>query len=91
MTLDVIDTEILALVAVLNGILTSLYQLLAIFVIGLGVIKALFIFLKDGFFKSQASDAFQRSRLSMGYSLLTGVEFSDRSDDSQNNDLQPLG
>lgn len=75
MLLNAVNTEISSLVVLLNAILTSLCQLLAIFVIGIGVIKALYIFLKDGLFKPESSEAFQSSRLSMGYSFSLGLSF----------------
>ena len=59
----------------LNTILTSLCQLLALFVIAIGVTKALFIFLKDGLFRSQNPEIFQQSRLAMGYSFSLGLSF----------------
>ncbi|NEO28297.1 MAG: DUF1622 domain-containing protein [Kamptonema sp. SIO4C4] len=67
--------EIATLVILINGILTSLCQLLAIFVISIGVTKALFIFLKDALFRTKTPDAFQRSRLAMGYSFSLGLSF----------------
>ncbi len=73
--LDLLGTEISALVILLNTILTSLCQLLALFVIAIGVTKALFIFLKDGLFSSQTPDIFQKSRLAMGYSFSLGLSF----------------
>lgn len=75
MTLDVIGADISALVVLLNSILTSLCQLLALFVIAIGVTKALFIFLKDALLQPQTPDAFQRSRLAMGYSFSLGLSF----------------
>ena len=75
MTLDILGTEISALVILLNTILTSLCQLLALFVIAIGVTKALFIFLKDGLFRSQNPETFQHSRLAMGYSFSLGLSF----------------
>ncbi len=58
-----------------NIILTSLCQLLAILVIGLGVTRALIIFVKDALFKPHTTEAFQRSRLVMGYSFSLGLSF----------------
>ena len=73
--LNDMGSEIAALVGLLNGILTSLCQLLALFVIAIGVTKALVIFLKDALFRPQTPDAFQRSRLAMGYSFSLGLSF----------------
>lgn len=75
MALDSLSAEISALVIRLNGILTSLCQLLALFVIAIGVTRALLIFLKDALFRPQTPDAFQRSRLAMGYSFSLGLSF----------------
>ncbi len=75
MALDVVSAEISALVILLNSILTSLCQLLALFVIAIGVTKALFIFLKAGFFRPETTEAFQHSRLAMGYSFSLGLSF----------------
>ncbi|MBE9140726.1 DUF1622 domain-containing protein [Nodosilinea sp. LEGE 07088] len=75
MSLDVVGTEISTLVSSLNGILTSLCQLLALFVIAIGVTRALLIFLKDALLGPQTPDTFQRSRLAMGYSFSLGLSF----------------
>ncbi|MDC0832939.1 hypothetical protein CKA32_005747 [Geitlerinema sp. FC II] len=72
MALDVVISEFVIL---LNGILTSFCQLLALFVIAIGVTRALVIFLKDALFSPQTSDAFQRSRLVMGYSFSLALSF----------------
>ncbi len=69
-------SETLALtVRVCNELLTSLCQLLALFVIFVGIMRALIIFLKDLLFKPQTTEAFQRSRLAMGYSFSLGLSF----------------
>jgi len=73
--LEIVGSEISALVILLNSILTSLCQLLALFVIAIGVTKALLIFLKDALLHPQTSDAFQRSRLAMGYSFSLALSF----------------
>ncbi len=75
MVLDVVGHEISTLVIQLNSILTGLCQLLALFVIAIGVTKALFIFLKDALLWPKTPDAFQRSRLAMGYSFSLGLSF----------------
>ncbi len=59
----------------LNGILISVCQLLALFVISVGILKALVIFLRDALFKPHTPTAFQRSRLEMGYSFSLGLSF----------------
>ena len=69
-------SETLALmVGIGNELLTSLCQLLALFVIFVGIMRALLIFLKDLLFKPQTTEAFQRSRLAMGYSFSLGLSF----------------
>ncbi len=69
-------SENLALiVSIGNELLTSLCQLLALFVIFVGIMRALIIFLKDLLFKPQTTEAFQRSRLAMGYSFSLGLSF----------------
>ncbi len=58
-----------------NGILISICQLLALVVIAIGVIRALLIFLSETFFKKQTFEAFQNSRLMMGYAFSLGLSF----------------
>lgn len=70
-----ISSDMAVFVTVMTGILTSICQLLALFVIGVGVFKALFIFLKDSLFKPHTPTAFQSSRLEMGYSFSLGLSF----------------
>ena len=74
MNLDSLSMEMAVLVERVNGILTSLCQFLALFVITVGIVRALIIFLKD-LFKPQSPAAFQRSRLAMGYSFSLGLSF----------------
>jgi uncharacterized membrane protein len=64
-----------AAVLVLNALLISLCQLLALFVISVGICKALFIFLKDSLFTAHTPIAFQQSRLEMGYAFSLGLSF----------------
>lgn len=75
MNLQEIEAGMTTLVISGNIILTSLCQLLAILVIGLGVTRALIIFIKDALFKPHTMEAFQRSRLVMGYSFSLGLSF----------------
>ncbi|MEA5511704.1 DUF1622 domain-containing protein [Crocosphaera sp. UHCC 0190] len=75
MMIQSISSDLALLVRVGNEILTSFCQLLAIFVIFSGVIRALIIVLKDFLFKPQTTEAFQRSRLAMGYSFSLGLSF----------------
>jgi len=74
MALDVVGAKISAFVISTNGILTRFCQLLALFIIAIGVTKALVIFLKDALFRPQTSEAFQRSRLVMGYSFSLKID-----------------
>ena len=74
MALDTVSTNLASLVITISRILTSICQLLALFVIAVGVTRALVIFLKDLLF-TQSSEAFQRSRLAMGYSFSLGLSF----------------
>ncbi|MGK7926712.1 MAG: DUF1622 domain-containing protein [Spirulina sp.] len=74
MNLDSLAMEMAVLVERVNGILTSLCQFLALFVITVGIVRALIIFLKD-LFKPQSPTAFQKSRLAMGYSFSLGLSF----------------
>jgi uncharacterized membrane protein len=61
----------------LDGILISICQLLALFVISIGVVKALLIFLRNSFLqpKMATSITFQSSRLEMGYAFSLGLSF----------------
>ncbi|MDJ0592609.1 MAG: DUF1622 domain-containing protein, partial [Pleurocapsa sp. MO_226.B13] len=53
----------------------SLCQLLALFVIVTGIIKALIIYCKHIFSNSRSAIAFQASRLELGYSFSLGLSF----------------
>lgn len=75
MLLDGIEAELSGFVISLNGILTGFCQLLALFVIAIGVTRALIIYLKDALFKPQTTEAFQRGRLVMGYSFSLALSF----------------
>ncbi|MDJ0736354.1 MAG: DUF1622 domain-containing protein [Nostocaceae cyanobacterium] len=59
----------------LNGIAVSICQLLALFVISIGIIKALIIHLKHSWSFSSSSVGFWESRLEMGYSFSLGLSF----------------
>lgn len=61
----------------LDGILISVCQLLALFVISTGVVKALVIFLRNSFLQPKMATAttFQSSRLEMGYAFSLGLSF----------------
>ncbi|MBE9125211.1 DUF1622 domain-containing protein [Coleofasciculus sp. LEGE 07081] len=59
----------------LNGVVVNICQLLALFVISVGIIKALTIFLRHALFSYHSANAFQESRLEMGYSFSLGLGF----------------
>lgn len=73
--LQSISGQMAAFVTISTEILTSICQLLALFVISVGVFKALLIFLKDSLFKPHTPTAFQMSRLEMGYSFSLGLSY----------------
>ncbi|MBF2078767.1 MAG: DUF1622 domain-containing protein [Synechococcales cyanobacterium T60_A2020_003] len=75
MEIDAIQSSIASTVLVLNSILISTCQLLAIFVISVGIIRALVIYLSESLLKTQSPESFQRSRLEMGYSFSLGLSF----------------
>ncbi|PZD72147.1 hypothetical protein C1752_03967 [Acaryochloris thomasi RCC1774] len=75
MTIESVSMSLEITVVILNGILTSVCQLLALFVILTGVVKAFFIFLKNAFLQPHTQTAFQQSRLEMGYSFSLGLSF----------------
>lgn len=62
-------------VRMLNGWVVSVCQLMALFVIATGIVKALFIYLKQSLIQSETASAFQESRLQMGYSFSLGLGF----------------
>ena len=64
-----------ALVKMLNGIAINICQMLALFVISIGIIKGLIIYLRNAFSFSASAKAFQESRLQMGYSFSLGLSF----------------
>ena len=66
---------LITLVRTLNGWVVSLCQLLALFVIFTGIIKALIIYCKYVFSNSSSAIAFQASRLELGYSFSLGLSF----------------
>ena len=59
----------------LIDIAISTCQLLALFVISIGLIKGLIIFLRNALSFSNSSKMFQESRLQMGYSFSLGLNF----------------
>ena len=75
MDIQLFETNLAALVQACSGILINTCQLLAIFVIAVGVVRALLVFLRSSLFQPQTTIAFQRSRLAMGYSFSLGLSF----------------
>ncbi len=73
--LDSLNENAHLFVLACNGILISVCQLLALLVIAIGVIRALLIFLSETFLKRQTFEAFQNSRLMMGYAFSLGLSF----------------
>lgn len=59
----------------LDVILISICQLLALFVIAVGISRALLIYLKGLLTHMPAAAAFQQSRLTMGYAFSLGLSF----------------
>jgi uncharacterized membrane protein len=75
MDIQLFEINLTGLVRTCSGILINTCQLLAIFVISVGVVRALLIFLRSSLFQPQTALAFQRSRLAMGYSFSLGLSF----------------
>ena len=63
------------LVGTLNSWVVSLCQLLALFVIITGIVKALIIYGRHIFTNSSSAIAFQGSRLELGYAFSLGLSF----------------
>lgn len=59
----------------LIDIAISTTQLLALFVIAIGLFKGLIIFLRNALSFSNSAKSFQESRLQMGYSFSLGLNF----------------
>jgi uncharacterized membrane protein len=62
-------------IQIANGLLTNLCHLLALFVIAVGIGRAVVIYARDILFKHHTSEAFQSSRLAMGYAFSLGLSF----------------
>lgn len=75
MIMELFSEDIALFVRTLNGLTISLCQFLALLIIVLGVMRALLIYVSDGLFRRQTTDAFQNSRLSMSYSFSLGLSF----------------
>ncbi len=59
----------------INDVIVHFCQLLAMFVISIGVVKALIVFVKDALFGGKAGEAIQESRLELGHSFSLGLGF----------------
>jgi uncharacterized membrane protein len=75
LNIHLLNQELKIFVQLSNEILTSICQLLALMIIAFGVIRGLFIFLKETLLRKETSQAFQQSRLMMGYSFSLGLSF----------------
>lgn len=75
MSLEALNQNATDLIRVLNGLLTSTCQLLAIAVISIGVVRAMAVYLKDAILHGKTAEAFQNSRLTMGYAFSLGLSF----------------
>ncbi|MGF1494592.1 MAG: DUF1622 domain-containing protein [Microcoleaceae cyanobacterium] len=60
-------------VKALTGYIVSICQLFALFIISIGIIKALWIYIRYSLFSFQSGIAFQQGRLEMGYSFSLGL------------------
>jgi len=63
------------IVTELNYYVRHICQILAIFVIFTGMIKSLWIFIKDALFDVLAADAIKESRLELGHAFSLGLGF----------------
>lgn len=75
MTLELLSQDIATLVLILNRLMISICQFLALLIILLGVMRALWIYLGDVAFRRDAGEGFQRSRLALSYSFSLGLSF----------------
>jgi len=64
-----------SLVSALSTSITGVCQLLAMFVIAIGIIKALIVFTKDALFGGKAGEAIKESRMELGHSFSLGLGF----------------
>jgi uncharacterized membrane protein len=59
----------------INGLMVAVCQVLAIFVITIGISKALMIYIKDAMLGANAAEAIKESRLELGHSFSLGLGF----------------
>jgi uncharacterized membrane protein len=75
MDLEAVGSLAATVVKRLDIILISVCQLLALFVIAVGVSRALLIYLRGLITHLPSAEAFQQSRLTMGYAFSLGLSF----------------
>ena len=75
MSLTLLSENTHLIVQTFASLLISLCQLLAVLVIAIGVLRAFAIFLREVVLQQQTFEAFQNSRLTMGYTFSLGLSF----------------
>lgn len=75
MPLELISQDVAKIVLIFNSLMVSICQCLALLIILLGVMRALWIYMSDVAFRRESGDGFQRSRLAMSYSFSLGLSF----------------
>lgn len=75
MALESFSQNVAFMVRLLNSLLISFCQLLALVIILSGVVRALLVYVNDGLLKGATAEAFQNSRLSMSYAFSLGLSF----------------
>lgn len=65
--------NLFAYVKILTGYTVSICQLFALFIITVGIVKALWVYIRYSLISFQSGIAFQQSRLEMGYSFSLGL------------------
>ncbi|OVE75649.1 hypothetical protein BVX97_03950 [bacterium E08(2017)] len=63
------------LVVKICGIFVNVFHLLAILVLSVGSVKAMFTYLKDAVFGEESAEAIQESRFELGHSFSLGLGF----------------
>lgn len=63
------------LVKTLNSTMVSICQLLALFVIAVGILKASWLYFRHALLSGESDTAFQQGRLELGYSFSLGLSF----------------
>jgi uncharacterized membrane protein len=75
MAIESLSQDMASIVTILNSVMISICQLLALLIIFLGVTRALMIYLGNVAFRQDAANGFQRSRLIMSYAFSLGLSF----------------